>query len=296
MGESGRIWRAALWMAGALSALSLMAVAGREAGRVLSTADLLVWRSVIGCGVVCMIVGLSPQGYGQLRSGLLHMHLLRNLLHFTGQFCWFTAVLMIPLAQLFALEFTSPVWVLLLAPLFLAERFSLKRSVAGLLGFLGVLTVVRPFGVDAGLALDSGQVWALAAAIGFAGNMLVTKRLSADETSLCIIFYMTLMQAPMGIVASGGLPALPPDGLIWLWVLALALCGLVAHFCMAEAFRQADAAIVAPMDFARLPLIAVVGVIFYAEPFDPFVLLGGGLIFIGNYLNIRTTTRFTRSR
>lgn len=295
MEENGRIWRAALWMMGALSALSLMAVAGREAGRALSTADLLVWRSVIGCGVVCIILGLSRQGYDQLRSGLLHIHLLRNLLHFAGQYCWFTAVVMIPLAQLFALEFTAPVWVLLLAPLFLAERFSLNRSIAGFLGFLGVLTVVRPFGTDAGLSLDSGQVWALAAAIGFAGNMLVTKRLSASETSLCIIFYMSLMQAPMGAFMSGGLPAMPPDGQIWFWVVALALCGLVAHFCMAEAFRQADAAIVAPMDFARLPLIAVVGMIFYAEPFDPFVLLGGGLIFIGNYLNIRTSSRLTRS-
>jgi drug/metabolite transporter (DMT)-like permease len=95
------------------------------------------------------------------------------------------------------------------------------------------------------------------------------------------------MQAPMGMIVSGGLPMVPPDVDIALWTLALGLGGLSAHFCLAQAFRHADATVVAPMDFARLPLIAFVGMLAYGEELDPYVFAGGALIFLGNYLNIR---------
>ncbi len=283
--------RAALWMAAALTSFSIMAVSGREAGPVMPTADLLVWRSVIGAIVVCAIMPFAALGTGQLRTKRLPQHFGRNLFHFFGQYCWYTAVTMIPLAQLFALEFTSPIWVALFAPLLLGERFTVWKAAAITMGFAGVLLVVRPIDVDVGFSLDEGQVWALLSAIGFAGNMIATKRLSATETSLCIVFYMTVMQAPMGMIVSGGLPMVPPDLEIALWTLALGLGGLSAHFCLAQAFRHADATVVAPMDFARLPLIAIVGMLAYGEALDPYVFAGGALIFLGNYLNIRVQAR-----
>ena len=279
--------RAALWMAGALSCFSLMAVSGREAGHAMPTADLLVWRSAIGALVVCAILPFSAHGFGQLRSTRLPQHLNRNLFHFFGQYCWYYAVTLIPLAQLFALEFTSPIWVALFAPLFLGERFTFWKAVAVVLGFAGVLLVVRPFDPATGFSLGAGQVWALMSAVGFAGNMIATKRLSTSETSLSIVFYMTVMQAPMGMLVSGGLPMIPPDLRIGLWTLALGLGGLSAHYCLAQAFRHAEATIVVPMDFVRLPLIALIGMLAYGEGLDPYVFAGGALIFLGNYLNIR---------
>jgi drug/metabolite transporter (DMT)-like permease len=287
--------RAALWMACALSCFSLMAVSGREAGRVMPTADLLVWRSVIGALVVCAILPFSVRGFGQIRTARVPQHLGRNLFHFFGQYCWYYAVTLIPLAQLFALEFTSPIWVALFAPLFLGERFTFWKAVAVVMGFAGVLLVVRPINLSTGISLGHGQLWALMSAIGFAGNMIATKRLSASETSLCIVFYMTVMQAPMGMVLSGGLPMIPPDVQIGFWTLALGLAGLSAHFCLAQAFRHADATIVVPMDFVRLPLIAAVGMLAYGERLDLFVFAGGALIFLGNYLNIRAQAAKARS-
>lgn len=264
-----------------------MAVAGREAGEILPTADLLVWRSLLGLAVVSLIVRRSAGGFQQLRTGQARLHVARNLFHFAGQYCWYSAIVMIPLAQVFALEFTAPIWMLLAAPFVLGERFTVAKAAAGIIGFIGVLIVVRPFDGQIALSLNAGQILALGAAIAFAGNLLITKRLSATETSLCILFYMTLMQAPIGMFMSGGLPMVPPDLHTGLWVLILSLAALSAHFCLAEAFRHADATIVAPMDFARLPLIAIVGMIVYGEPFDLYVLIGGVLIFFVNYIQLR---------
>lgn len=278
---------AALWMVGALTSFTTMAVSGREAGRVMPTADLLVWRSMIGFGIVVALLMWSAKGLAQVRTGRLGLHLVRNIGHFTGQYGWYYAVTIIPLAQVFALEFTSPIWVALVAPLFLGERFTAFGFAAICLSFVGVLMVVGMFGGSFATDFGSGQLWALIASVGFAVNIISTKRLTSTDTTLCILFYMTLMQAPMGILVSGSLPVIPPDSVTAFWVLALSIGGLAAHFCLAQAFRYGDATIVAPMDFFRLPLIALVGLFVYQEPLAWTVLVGGALIFAGNYLNTR---------
>ncbi|MBX2855553.1 MAG: DMT family transporter [Rhodobacteraceae bacterium] len=284
--------RAALWMIGSFFGFSLMAVAGRELSGDFTTFEIMFWRSLVGLAIVAGFLSLSRRGFGQVRTQKLGLHGLRNTAHFFGQNCWFYAVGMIPLAQVFAFEFTSPIWVAALAPLLLGERFTLWRGIAVALGFLGVLVVAQPFGfstveID---ALRFGQIAAAAAALGFAGNFMATKRLSDTETILCIMFYMTLMQAVMALVCalawSGAFPT-PPSGAAALWMVVVGLCGLAAHYCVASALGAADATVVAPMDFLRLPLIAVVGALLYAEALDPAVFVGGVLVFLGNFLNLR---------
>ncbi len=275
--------RAALWVLLALLCFSSMAVSGRMAGATIPTAELLSWRSIIGLATVLVLLAISPAGYKQVKTKKIGLHLIRNCFHFFGQFGWYLALLIIPLAELFAIEFTAPIWLALLAPFFLGERFSKLRLMAIMLGFAGVLIVVRPDGS----ALGYGQLWALASAVGFALNMLCTKKLSGTETALCILFYLTLMQLPMGIITAGGLPRIPEDLTAWIGVLGLSFGGLGAHYGMAKAFSLADASIVAPLDFFRLPLIAIVGVLMYQEQLDVWVFIGGFVIFLGNYINIR---------
>jgi len=283
--------RAALWMGGALVSFSTMAVSGREAGRVLATAELLVWRSVIGFVVVAVLVALSARGFAQVRTKRPGLHVMRNAGHFFGQYGWYYAVTLIPLAQLFALEFTAPIWVALVAPLLLGERFSRAGMAAIGVSFVGVLMVVGALGAGFAAGFGEGQVWGLLASFGFAVTMIATKRLTSTETTLCIMFWLTLLQAPMGLMVAGALPTVPPDGTTALWVLALSFGGLAAHFCVTQAFRYGDATVVVPMDFFRLPLIAAVGVMFYAEPLAWNVLAGGTLIFLGNWLNVRRAAR-----
>jgi len=274
---------AAGWILLAMLCFCLMAVSGREAGHFMSTADLLVWRSVVGAGIVITCLFFSPAGFGQLKTKRAGMHLVRNIGHFFGQYCWYTAVLLVPLAQLFAFEFTTPIWVALLAPFVLGERFTLARACAIGIGFIGILVVVRP-GAE---PITEGTIWAFFCAFGFTLAVIGTKRLARTETTLCILFYLTVMQAPMGMIISGGLPVIPQTPMIWFWTLALAFAGLGAHFCMTQAFKLADATLIAPLDFFRLPLITVVGILFYNEAFDIAVLIGGLLIFSGNFINLR---------
>lgn len=284
--EPGGPYRAALWMAGGIVSFSLMAIAGREAGQEIETAELLTWRGFIGLFVILGILAATG-GFAQVRTARLPMHVVRNIGHFFGQYCWYYAVTLIPLAQLFALEFTSPIWVALFAPLLLGERFSLVKLISIAISFVGVLMVVKVWSEGFASEFSGGQVWGLLAALGFAANMVCTKRLTSTETTLCVLFWLVVMQTPMALLVAGELPKMPPDAWIWFWVLVLSLAGLSAHFCLTQAFRHADATIVTPMDFARLPVIAVVGAVAYAEPLVWNVLAGGALIFLGNYLNVR---------
>lgn len=285
------VLKAALWMSGSVASFSLMAVAGREARQDLETAELLVWRSLIGIVAIVILLAASRGGFAQIRTRRPLLHILRNSSHFFGQYCWYYAVAIIPLAQLFALEFTSPIWVVLAAPFLFGERLSWQKAFAVGSSFFGVLLVVAVWSDEFAREFSTGQVWGLLAAIGFAGNMLVTKKLTGTESNLCILFYMAAMQAPMGLIVAGDLPAIPSSALITFWVLCLGIGGLSAHYCLTQAFRHADASIVSPMDFARLPVIAFVGALAYAEPLAWNVLAGGTLIFFGNYLNIRSRDR-----
>jgi drug/metabolite transporter (DMT)-like permease len=274
-------------MIGAILAFSSMAIGGRAVARELDSFELMMYRSYIGLAVV-LIVGVVFGKFGELRFDNLRLHGLRNLGHFTGQNLWFTALPLISLAQLFALEFTSPIWVVIFAVLFAGEKITRPRLVAVTLGFIGALIVARPgFGGDTlGLAL------AAASAIGFAVSIVSTKVLTRTETIFGILFWLTAMQAVFGTVTTfwDGDVAWPSLS-IWPWVVMVGFAGLIAHTCLTNALAVAPATIVTPMDFVRLPAIALVGALFYNEAIDIWVFVGALLIFGGNYLNLWSETR-----
>ncbi len=279
----GDAFRAALWMTGAIASFSLMAVAGREVSGALDTFELMLYRSLIGA-VIVTAWGAATLRLPLIRTRRLGLHLLRNIFHFTGQNLWFYGVALIPLAQLFALEFTTPIWVALLAPLVLGEAMTRSRLMAIMIGFAGILVVAQP-GVS---PIGAGQIAGAASAIGFAGTVLMTKKLSRTEPVWTILFWMTWMQAGLGLVAAGyDLDITLPRSQTLIWVVVVGLCGLTAHLSITSALRCAPASIVSPMDFARLPIIAVVGMLLYHEPLEIAVFAGAGLILAGNLINIR---------
>ncbi|MGZ2257827.1 DMT family transporter [Roseobacter sp. A03A-229] len=281
------ILKAALWMSGAIASFSTMAVAGREAAAQLDTFEIMMYRSLIGVVVVVFLAGLTGT-WREINRQSLGTHVVRNLAHFTGQNLWFYAVTVIPLAQVFALEFTSPLWVIVLSPLILGERLTAVRGLAAILGFIGILVVARPDMAG----INAGVITAASSAIFFALTIMFTKRLTRSQTITCILFYLTTMQLVMGLVAAGydGDIALP-DLASLPYVIMIGVAGLLAHFCMTNALAIAPATVVVPIDFIRLPAIAVVGMLLYSEPLDVFVFLGAAIIFAGNYLNIWVETR-----
>ncbi|MEL6233915.1 MAG: DMT family transporter [Pseudomonadota bacterium] len=289
---TSNLLRAGLWMLGAIVSFSAMAVAGREVAPDLNTFELMFYRSVIGFALVLGLVAASPRGWGQLATKQPRQHVWRNAVHFAGQNAWFYGVAVIPLSQLVALEFTNPLWVALLAPLLLGERMTLMRAIAAALGFAGVLIVARP-----GIApLEWGHAAGLAAAFFFALNTIFTRRIMGHDTVICVMFWMTASQAVMGLIFAlpGGIPW--PDAGLMIWVAVAGVCGLTAHYALTSALSHAPATIVAPMEFGRLPLIALLGYLLYAEPLELAVALGAVLIVAGNLLNLRSERDQARGR
>lgn len=278
---------AALWMTGAIAAFTAMAVATRQIKHVHDTFEILAFRSVAGF-VIVVAIALATRQLSRVRADRLGSHLLRNVFHFTGQSLWFWALTVIPLAQVFALEFTSPIWVILLSPLVLGERLTPRKLVAAGLGFLGILIVARP---DFG-QLDPGILAAAGAAFFFAATTLMTKVLTKGEPIVAILFWLTLMQAGFGTVAmlADGEVALPTLATLP-WLVLIGIAGVTAHLCLTSALSLAPASMVVPIDFARLPLIAVIGAVFYSEPFEATLFLGAGLIFLGIWINLRGQRR-----
>ncbi|RMH53566.1 MAG: DMT family transporter [Alphaproteobacteria bacterium] len=283
--------KAALWMTGAILSFTALAVAGREAAAELDTFELMFYRSGLGLVIVVGMIALSGRGFAQLRTAHPRLHGLRNLVHFVGQNAWFYAVAAIPLSQLTALEFSYPIWVALLAPLLLGERLTRIRALAALLGFLGVLVVARP-----GVApVEWGHGAGLLAALGFALSAIFTRRIMRHDSVPCVLFWMSLTQAvaALALALPGGIPW--PSPAVMGWVVVTAVAGLTAHFSLTSALSWAPAAVVAPMEFGRLPVIAVVGMLVYGEPIELAVVLGALLIVAGNLLNLRDEQRRRRN-
>jgi drug/metabolite transporter (DMT)-like permease len=279
--------KAAAWMMGAVLSFVAMAVAGREVQVEMNTFELMLYRSAIGFFAVVLILWQSRDGFAQVRSVRPWLHIKRNLFHYTGQNLWFYAVMVIPLSELVALEFTNPIWVALLAPFLLGESLTRSRIAGALLGFLGVLVVAQP----GAATLGPGHAAALVAAVFFALNTIYTKRIMRDDSVLCVMFWMTLLQGLASLLLSlpGGVPA--PSAATLPWLLVVGVTGLSAHYALTSALGHAPASIVAPMEFVRLPLIALVGMWVYGEPLRPAIFAGAALIIAGNLLNLRAETR-----
>lgn len=278
---------AALWMIGSIASFTAMAVATREIKGYHDTFEIMAVRSLIG---LLLVVSISTAlgRLGEVRTQRIGGHLLRNIIHFTGQNLWLLALMMIPLAQVFALEFTSPIWVIILSPLFLGEQITRTRLLAAALGFLGILIVARP---DFN-AVNLGVLAAAGSALCFALTNITTKVLARGETMIAILFWLTAMQLVMGcaIAAWDGHINWPTvQTMPWLFVIGCA--GIFAHLSLTSALRLAPASFVMPIDFVRLPLIALIGALFYAEALDPLIFLGAALIVGGNLINIRAEAR-----
>ena len=273
--------KAALWMAGWLSLMLVMAVAGREGARELNVFELMELRSVLGFLLLYPMIRRHG-GFATLKTSRLAQHIARNLIHYGAQLGWFLALTLIPIGQVVAIEFTMPIWTAILAASFLGERMTVWKITAIVLGIVGVIVIVRPATGE----INPGQMISLAAAVGFGVSMALVKSLTRTESALAIIFWMLVVQS-----AAGFFPTLYvwvwPSAAAWGWMVVIAVCGTFSHYCLANAMRYADATVVVPMDFLRVPLTATAGWLIYSERLDMFTLLGAALILTGNLLNLK---------
>jgi drug/metabolite transporter (DMT)-like permease len=271
--------RGVLWMLGAVLSFAMMAVAVRELLRHMDVLEILALRTLVTLLLVSSLI--FRYGFAPLRTKRFHLHATRAVLHLGGQWCWMYAIGALALATVFAIEFTMPVWLAILAALFLGERLNRGRTVQLVLGLVGTFVILRP-GIGpfhpAALVMVLGSMF-------YAGNMTFTKRLSATDSALAVIFWMSAVQLPITALAAAPAWVMPVAADLP-WILAIGAGSFAAHYSMTRAMKLADATVVVPVDFIRLPLIALVGFLFYAEPFDPMVIVGAAIIFAGTYYSL----------
>lgn len=285
---TNRTYYSILWVIGAILAFSLTAIAGKEAMHpsnvnAVGISQLVFFRNVIGLVLVMMFVFRSYFRQGlTLNDGLFKFHLGRNVSHFIGQWCWFYGLSLLTLAQVFAIEFTVPIWTAIFASLLLSEKITKYRVLAIVLGFIGVLVILRPGFV---IILDAAWV-VLLSAIAYALSHTLTKRLTSEVSVLSILFFMHIIQLPLAL-ALVLFDFAWPQGIAWVYISCTAIAAIAAHYCMAKALSYGDAMLVMPMDFLRLPLIGVLGVLLYNEAVDVWLLVGAGIMLLGNMLALK---------
>lgn len=282
--------RVVFWMIGALLSFSVMAVSIRALGSEFSVFEILALRSGLGVLVLCGALVWKPQLRREVNFSRIGVHGVRNVIHLGSQYLWASGILLLPLATVFALEFTMPAWTALLATFFLGEKMTPSRAGVIVFGIIGVLVILRP-GVA---SFQLGSLLVLGAALGYATTMITTKMLTATHSTFAIIFWMNVMQLPLAMLGSDPLFFThfgPQD--IWP-IIGIGIAGTSSHFCLSQAFRNGDATVVVPIDFLRIPLIAVVGWFLYSEHVDAFVFVGAGIIIVGVLWNLRAESRRAR--
>jgi drug/metabolite transporter (DMT)-like permease len=270
-------------MTGALLSFSGMAVSIRLLSTKLNLFEILGIRAGVGLAIILTLLALHPAYRPLIRTNRIGLQVFRNIIHYAAQYCWALSLTLLPFATVFALEFIAPAWTALLAIWILHEKLTSSRIGVVILGLAGVLIILRPGFSD----FNPIAVLVLVAAAGYAIVFTSTKLLTRTETTFGIIFWMTVIQLPLSLVGSDitfpmrmGLP----EGLA---ALTLGISGTTSHYCLTNAFRAGDATLVVPLDFLRVPLIALVGWAFFGEALDLWVFVGVAVILVGILWNLR---------
>ena len=283
-----KLVRVVLWMVGALLSFSAMAVSIRELSRGgLSIFEILAIRSGVALVVLLALLTFRPELRPYTRPRRMGLNLFRNTVHYVSQFSWALSLTMLPLAMVFALEFTMPAWTALLAVWLLHEKMTASRAGVVVMGLIGVLVILRP-GIT---SFNPAAFLVLGAAFGYAITMITTKQLTSTETTFAIVFWMAVIQFPLSLIGSDPAAFLHFSLRDILPAIGVGTAGLTSHYCLSNAFRAGDATLVVPLDFMRIPLIALVGWAFYGERLDIFVLLGALIIIAGVLWNLRAESR-----
>jgi drug/metabolite transporter (DMT)-like permease len=271
-------------MAASIASFVLMMVSARQLTNHLTTVEVLFLRSLVA--LVILLVIWPRLGIEAYATHRLHLHVIRNVIHFCGQYAWVWGITLAPLAVVTAIEFTMPVWVALLAAVFLRERIASHRWVAIAGGIAGVLAIVHP----GASAFGPAALIVLSGTFCYAGAVMIAKALLRTDRVTALVFYMSLLQLPMGLVGSVFVWVWP----VWSdapWIAAIGASGLTAHYAMGKALSLGDVSFVLPMDFLRLPCIALAALAIYGERIDGWTIMGALLILAANYWSVREEAR-----
>ena len=263
--------RATFWVALAALGFPLTITCVRKVVPDIHVFEAVMFRCLFG--MVFMLPWLARRGIGQLRTGRIGWLATRGAIAFFDTVLYYVAAPMIPLADLTAITFTRPIFGTIAAVLFLHEIARARRWSAILIGFVGMLIIVRP-----GLAeVNLGAYLVLAGVALQTVNTIIVKMLTRTEKPDSIVVYHTLFMLPLAVI---------PAVLVWqtptfeqlLWLMAIGALGVTTQRCMTRAFAAADAIFVLAVSYMRLPIAALVGFVMFGEVPLIWVWVGGALI------------------
>ncbi len=263
--------QAAFWMVFGALLFSGMGAMIRKVSFELHPFEIAFFRTFFG--LVCMLPWLLRHGVRGLKTNRPGGYLVRALFSLGGLIGGFYAVVHMPLADSVALSFTAPLFATAGAALFLGETVRARRWIATIIGFLAVLIIVRP-GAD---SFTPAVIVALVSSAATAGAILTVKRLSDTEPANAIVAYLAIYLTPMALI-----PALFvwqwPSLEAWIWLFAMGLVGTLGQIFLTRGFAVADASMVMPFDYLRLPFTALIAYLWFAEVPGIWTFVGAGII------------------
>lgn len=252
-----------------------MTVCIKVLGQDIPSGQMIFCRGAISVVVVTLIAWSTNQMH-LLRTRNWRTHSMRSLSGTVSMFCWFTALTMIPLAEVTAISFTAPMFLTVLAMVFLDERIHRFRWTALGLGFVGVLIMIGPH-LSFSSGASVGALTALGAALFSAVAMTFLRSMSAGEHALTITFYFSLtFMACAALTALGGWPA--PSGDQWVLLIVAGLFGVFGQLLMTYSYRHAEASTLAPLDYTNMIVAMILGYAFFDEIPSLSVWIGAPLV------------------
>lgn len=267
--------RAALLMLGSTMAFGLMAVAIRYATRYVPTQEVAFFRNAFG--LLALLPMLLRPGHAPLKTQQLPRYFVRSAIGLGSMLCAFWALGHLPLAQAVSLSYSTPLFVTIAAVLWLGETVRVRRWAAVVVGFIGVLVIVRP-----GTAgFTAGSLVAVAAAVLSSLVAIQIKQLTRVDSADTVVLYTYVFWVPLSLV-----PALFvwvwPTGIAWLWLLATGVLGTVGQLLWTRALRLGEVSALTPISFLQLPLVTLFGWLLFNESVDRWTIIGAGIILAAN--------------
>jgi len=272
------IFLGAFWML--LTTLSFvgLSVSVRALSADMVPVQILFLRCLVG--VILFLPWIMHSGFQVLRTDKIGQHAIRSCFMGVGMVLWFSAIAALPLGDAIALHFTLPLFMIIFSAIFLRENVNKTRWISTLVGFTGVLIVLRPGFQVIGLA----HVFVLLSGAFYGANHTITKFMSGTESANATAFYMNLMILPVVACALPFFWVMPEWHHIG-WIILLGISGSTAHICLLRAMRYADASALAPIDFLRLVFAAIAAYFLFGDVSDFWTYVGASVIFLAAWYN-----------
>ncbi|MFX1722871.1 DMT family transporter [Stenotrophomonas sp. AS1] len=267
--------RAALLMLGSTLAFGLMAIAIRYATRYVPTQEVAFFRNAFG--LLALLPMLIRPGSAPLRTQQLPRYFLRSAIGLASMLCAFWAIGHLPISQAISLSYSTPLFVTIAAVLWLGETVRLRRWAAVIIGFIGVLIIVRP----GSTSFTPGTLVAVGAAVLSSLVAIQIKQLTRVDSADTVVFYTYVFWVPLSLV-----PALFvwvwPTGLAWVWLVATGVLGTLGQLLWTRALRLGEVSALTPISFMQLPLVSFLGWLLFNETLDRWTVIGAAIILGAN--------------